>query len=142
MKHMFFLTLTLGSVLLFFLLSSVNGEDKNPFEGKPVAVTEGEEIFRNSCLVCHGQGGKGDICPDLTDEEWKYGNSDKDLFQTVSKGRPGGMPNWDNTLGEEKIWKVISYIRSIRIKEHDSSPAKKGESSPEVQGEKNPGSVK
>jgi cytochrome c5 len=125
MKHMFFLIFTLVSVLLFLSLSGVRGQEKNPFEGKPDAVTEGEEIFKKRCVVCHGEGGKGDICPDLTDKEWKYGNGDKDLFQTISKGRPGGMPNWDNTLGEEKIWKVISYIRSIGLKQGDKGPGGK-----------------
>jgi cytochrome c5 len=116
---------TLGAVLLFLSLSDVNGEDKNPFEGNPDAVKEGEEIFKKRCLLCHGEGGKGDICPDLTDKEWKYGNADKDLFQTVSKGRPGGMPDWGNTLGKEKIWKLISYIRSIGMKQDDKGPGGK-----------------
>jgi hypothetical protein len=75
MKHMFFLMFTLVSVLLFLSLSDVRGQEKNPFEGKPDAVKEGEEIFKKRCLICHGEGGKGDICPDLTDKEWKYGNA-------------------------------------------------------------------
>jgi len=57
-----------------------------------------------------------DISPNLTDKEWKYGSSDADLFLTISKGRPSGMPNWKNTLGSDRIWKVITYIRSIAKK--------------------------
>lgn len=86
---------------------------KNPFAGNQQLVKEGADIFKKHCEGCHGAGGKGDICPDLTKKSKKYGNTDADLYLTISKGRPGGMPNWDNTLGKERIWKVITYIRSI-----------------------------
>jgi cbb3-type cytochrome c oxidase subunit III len=79
-------------------------------------VNEGAEIFKENCRVCHGPGGKGDICPNLTDDVWKYGNSDADLFYSIAKGRPGGMPNWETKMGEEKIRKVMTYIRSISRK--------------------------
>lgn len=74
---------------------------------------EGAKIFAKNCQICHAEGGKGDICPNLTDKEWKYGNSDDQLFQTISGGRPGGMPEWKNRLSERQIRDVIVYIRSI-----------------------------
>lgn len=106
---------------MVFLISAIflsagialSQQAKNPFAGNPLALKKGAEIFKKNCEVCHGVGGKGDICPDLTKKNKKYGNTDTDLFFSISKGRPGGMPNWDNTLGSEKIWKVITYIRSI-----------------------------
>lgn len=104
--------LSILSVMLFASLA-FSQQAKNPYAGNPQALREGTEIFKKNCESCHGHGGKGDICPDLTKKTKKYGNTDADLFLTISKGRPGGMPNWDNTLGTEKIWKVITYIRSI-----------------------------
>ncbi|HET6516179.1 MAG TPA: c-type cytochrome [Thermodesulfovibrionales bacterium] len=89
---------------------------KNPYEGDPRALQEGAEIFKKNCQVCHGAGGRGDICPNLTLKSKKYGDSDADLYLTISKGRPGGMPNWENSLGQDRIWKVITYIRSIEQK--------------------------
>ncbi len=97
------------SLLPFYL----HAEMKNPYTLKPEIVKEGADIFRKNCEVCHGQGGRGDICPDLTKKNKKYGNSDSDLFTSISKGRPGGMPNWDTSLGSDRIWKVIIYLRSI-----------------------------
>lgn len=104
--------LSILSVMLFAGLA-FSQQTKNPYAGNPQALKEGAEIFKKNCESCHGPGGKGDICPDLTKKTKKYGNTDADLFLTISKGRPGGMPNWDNTLGTEKIWKVMTYIRSI-----------------------------
>ncbi|GAB4543503.1 MAG: hypothetical protein Fur0020_13000 [Thermodesulfovibrionia bacterium] len=101
------------SVILILTGIAIGQQAKNPFAGNPQAVKEGAEIFKKNCEGCHGPGGRGDICPDLTKKNKKYGDTDPDLFLTISKGRPGGMPNWDNTLGSEKIWKVITYIRSI-----------------------------
>ncbi len=107
-----FLSMSLVSILIISGIGLAQ-QAKNPYAGNPQAIKEGAEIFKKNCESCHGPGGKGDICPDLTKKNKKYGDTDSELFQSISKGRPGGMPNWDNTLGTDKIWKVISYIRSI-----------------------------
>lgn len=93
--------------------SGAEAKTKNPHEGKQPAIKEGKRIYDSNCKGCHGEGARGDICPDLTTKKKKFGNSDTELYTTISKGRPGGMPNWDNTLGADKIWKVITYLRSI-----------------------------
>jgi len=92
------------------------GKDvKNPFEGKPEAVKEGDKIFDEKCSECHmdGTGGAG---PNLTDDTWIYGGSDAEVFETIAFGRKGGMPSWKRELGEDNIWKIIAYIRSIHRK--------------------------
>lgn len=88
---------------------------KNPFEGKPEAIKEGEKIFDAKCSECHmdGTGGAG---PNLTDDTWIYGGSDAEVFETISYGRKGGMPSWKRELGADNIWKVIAFIRSIVYK--------------------------
>lgn len=86
---------------------------KNPFAGSAEAVQEGKEVFATNCSTCHGDDAKGNMCPDITVKAKRYGNADADLFLTITKGRPGGMPTWEKTLGTEKIWKVIAFLRSI-----------------------------
>ena len=88
---------------------------KNPFEGKPEAIKEGEKIFDAKCSECHmdGTGGAG---PNLTDDTWIYGGTDAEVFETISYGRKGGMPSWKKELGADNIWKVIAFIRSIAYK--------------------------
>jgi cytochrome c(L) len=90
-------------------------EMKNPFEGKPEAIKEGDKIFDAKCSECHmdGTGGAG---PNLTDDTWIYGGSDAEVFETVAGGRKGGMPSWKGELSKDDIWKVIAYIRSIHRK--------------------------
>ncbi len=86
---------------------------KNPFSGNRAAVEEGERIFKENCRACHGEEGKGGFGPNLRGKSWKFGGTDADLYRTVSGGRPGGMPSFGASLGEERIWKVLAYVRSL-----------------------------
>ncbi|MDH3521244.1 MAG: c-type cytochrome [Myxococcales bacterium] len=84
----------------------------NPYRGDAAAVREGAQVYATICAACHKPDGSGLVGPSLVDPYWKYGNSDAVLFQTVSEGRPGGMPPW-KTLGSEKIWKALAYIETL-----------------------------
>jgi cytochrome c oxidase cbb3-type subunit 3 len=88
----------------------------NPFAGSVEAAQEGKALFAVNCGTCHGEDAKGNMCPDLTLKAKRYGNADADLFLTISQGRPGGMPNWEKKLGAEKIWKLITFLRSVEEK--------------------------
>ncbi|MGO9611788.1 MAG: c-type cytochrome [Dissulfurispiraceae bacterium] len=116
MKRMVTIATLATMIFLSSEAMSEQAQKKNPYEGNPKAAAEGAEVFKKNCQVCHGAGAKGDLCPDLTTTKKKFGDSDADLLLTISKGRPGGMPNWDNALGADRIWKVITYIRSVEKK--------------------------
>jgi cytochrome c oxidase cbb3-type subunit 3 len=85
----------------------------NPFRGDAAALAEGKEVFTTICMACHLADGSGLVGPSLVDPYWKYGDSDEALFETVSKGRPLGMPPWGTQLGNDKIWKVLSYMETL-----------------------------
>ena len=85
----------------------------NPYHGNAAAIAEGKQVFETICAACHKPDGSGLVGPSLVDPYWKYGNSDVVLFETVTKGRPGGMPAWESQLGSEKIWKVLAYVATL-----------------------------
>jgi cytochrome c oxidase cbb3-type subunit 3 len=85
----------------------------NPFRGDSAAIAEGKEVFTTICVACHLADGSGLVGPSLVDPYWKYGDSDPALFETVAKGRPLGMPPWGTQLGNDKIWKVLSYLETL-----------------------------
>lgn len=87
--------------------------DTNPFHGNAAAIAEGQQVFTTICAACHKPDGSGLIGPSLIDPYWKYGNADSDLFLTVSKGRPAGMPAWESQLGGDKIWKALAYAETL-----------------------------
>ena len=100
--------------------------DKNPLLGDAAALADGKKIFEMNCAACHGIDAKGDIGPDLTDNEWVYVQSpigDDTLFFLIADGTKkdqefegrkakGGMPSWGEFFGKKKIWSLIAYIRS------------------------------
>jgi cytochrome c oxidase cbb3-type subunit 3 len=85
----------------------------NPYRGDAAAVAEGQQVFATVCAACHLPDGRGLVGPSLIDPYWKYGHDDATLFETVSKGRPAGMPAWASQLGDEKIWKVLAYMETL-----------------------------
>lgn len=113
MKRMTMLLLLVAVAALVSGAVFAGSEAKNPFAGNATAIKEGEKIYDRLCVDCHldGTGGSG---PNLIDDTWIYGSSDEKVFETVTKGRPGGMPSWGGELKEEEIWKVIAYVRSIK----------------------------
>lgn len=65
------------------------------------------------CAACHGTDGKGNPAfgaPDLTDNIWLYGGSRRAVVDTITHGRQGVMPAWDNILGEEKVQLISAYV--------------------------------
>ena len=68
------------------------------------------------CAACHGADGKGNQmlgAPNLTDNIWLYGGTEKTVTETLSYGRNGVMPSFKNTLGEKKIHLVAAYVYSL-----------------------------
>lgn len=96
-------------------------EIKNPVKKTPKSLFEGRELYEKHCLVCHGKIGKGDgpagkalkpPAADFTDNIWKHGSTDGEIFHVITEGAPGtGMSSWENILSEEERWKLVNYIR-------------------------------
>ena len=85
----------------------------NPFAGNADAVKSGRQIFLNTgCYNCHGIEAKGGgIAPDLTASKLDA----QQMFRTIHDGRPGTlMPAWAKELSSDEIWKVITYLQSLR----------------------------
>lgn len=102
---------------------SARAQTRNPFAGDPKAAQLGEFQFRSNCAFCHGLGARGGgRGPDLTRAQKRHGNSDADLFRTISEGVPGTAmpPNGATQQGvgmtNEEIWQVITYLRSVQVK--------------------------
>src|SRR5579863_9515408 len=44
---------------------------------------------------------------------WRYGGADAEVFMSIFYGRPKGMPAFGGVLGEEGVWTLVTYIRSL-----------------------------
>lgn len=72
-------------------------------------LNRGAEIYKKSCVACHGAEGQGGIGPNLKDAEWIYGNDISKVFGVVKNGTDKGMTSF-KSLGDEDVLKVSSYI--------------------------------
>ena len=89
----------------------------------PDALTAGEQLFREHCVSCHGESGKGDgtagrtLDPpprDLTKlTGWKRGTSLADLFRSVSLGLEGTQMAAFDYLGANERFKVTHYAMTF-----------------------------
>ncbi len=86
---------------------------ENPYERDEKAVAEGKILYAGKCADCHGADLKGGDGPSLTDH-LKYGEQDGQKYESIAKGRPGGMPPFETDLGRDRIWKVLAYVDSVR----------------------------
>lgn len=80
----------------------------------------GSEIYKTNCAVCHGADAKGNPmfgAPNLTDDIWLYGGSQKKIMESIVKGRNGNMPAHKEFLGEAKVHILSAYIYSLSSQE-------------------------
>lgn len=93
----------------------------NPSEGNAQDIAEGERLFNQyNCSGCHANGGGG-IGPPLIKTTWIYGNEPENLFDTIVKGRPNGMPSWGGKIPEYQVWQIVTWIRSMNKEEPRSA---------------------
>ncbi|NTS77307.1 cytochrome-c oxidase, cbb3-type subunit III [Catenovulum sp. SM1970] len=89
---------------------SLSGRDVN------VASAKAGEAKFGVCAACHGADGKGNIAfgaPNLTDNIWLYGGSERAVAETLTHGRNGVMPAWKDILGEDKVHLISAYVYSL-----------------------------
>jgi len=88
---------------------------RNPYEGSARAVAAGANLYvAYNCVDCHGAGGSGAMAPSLADRRWHFGGSPGELFESISQGRPEGMPAWGSLIAADQIWMLVSYLQSLQ----------------------------
>ena len=92
----------------------------NPFANSAQTVEDGRKLFAVSCAPCHGRNGEGGQSqaegvrpPDLTRGVFKAGRQDADLFRVITDGVPGTEMAPFRSLGDDQIWRLVSFIRSL-----------------------------
>jgi cytochrome c oxidase cbb3-type subunit 3 len=96
----------------------------NPQAADPTARQTGRDLFVHmNCSGCHGGHAGGGMGPSLRDEDWIYGHSDAQVFDSIAQGRANGMPAWGGLLPDTAIWQMVSYIKSLRTPDEPQPPS-------------------
>lgn len=78
-----------------------------------VLVAAGAEIYKASCLSCHGMNLEGGIGVNLRDTAWVHGGAPVDVYRTVHDGvLLKGMPAWGPQMGARKVAEVVAFVLS------------------------------
>jgi len=88
------------------------------------ATAQGRAAFGNNCAPCHGIGGGGAKgYPNLNDNDWLWGGSLDQIYQTISYGIRSGHPKAhestmvgfgkDGVLKRGEIVTLARYVRSL-----------------------------
>ena len=96
-------------------------------------IAAGEEVFKTNCVSCHGDGGKGGIGPNLTDNTW-INQPEKTLFKNVFHMVENGSPNnparqafgKNGVLTGFDIQNVAAYVYHINQEQPPITPAQGG----------------
>lgn len=86
----------------------------NPLKIEPRNIALGRNLFKRTCVACHGEraDGKGLIqSTSLVDEKFTK-QSDGAAFHKIYSGRDK-MPPFATMLKEDEIWAVINYLRVL-----------------------------
>lgn len=91
-----------------------SGED--PYVGDDQAVAQGQQLFQQWCMSCHGPKATGGMGPSLVDEEALYPDTKTPLglFETVYGGALGAMQPFGQRIPQDDILKIIAYIEKLR----------------------------
>jgi mono/diheme cytochrome c family protein len=94
----------------------------------PPGSSEAKKIFKVRCVVCHGEGGKGDgpgsaaLNPkprNYTDAEWQKSVTDEEISKTIVSGgaavgkSPNMPPNPDLKSKPEVVSGLVAIVRSF-----------------------------
>ncbi len=87
-----------------------------------VLVSQGDALYKQKCVTCHGQSGDGDgpdastlstQPSDFTDQAFMAQSSSASLYQAISAGITPDMPAYTSTLDDNERWALVAYLRSL-----------------------------
>jgi len=94
----------------------------NPLPANDDVVSQGRQVYSQSCAVCHGPDGRGstdlgrNMYPPAMDlssphvQHWR----DAELFWIIQNGvRLTGMPSWKPVLSENDTWALVEFLRGL-----------------------------
>ena len=106
-------------------------ETKNPVEGQPKAIEQGDFVYKRRCSSCHGLDARGYRAPDLTTGQFAHGTTDAQLYRVITRGIPATEMAGVN-MNEDEVWALISYLRTVIVPRADDNARGNAESGEKI----------
>jgi cytochrome c oxidase cbb3-type subunit 3 len=78
---------------------------------------QGQQLYEESCIVCHGADGRGNSslgAPNLTDEYWLHGDTMMAIRLLITRGAEGQCPAQGQVLTPSEIDLLTAYVLKLR----------------------------
>jgi len=115
-------------ILVALLGAACGGDEDDAASGASAVLTDGRDVYRDSCAVCHGNGGEGGVGAALADvtatfpdcEEhvrWiaigssKWQNDVGPTYGAQEREVAGSMPGFDGVRTDAEIRLAAAYQR-------------------------------
>tara|TARA_R110002050_G_scaffold33007_2_gene84456 strand:+ start:44730 stop:45155 length:426 start_codon:yes stop_codon:yes gene_type:complete len=93
----------------------------NPLKGDEAATAKGKKLYKQMCVICHGEKGKGDgmAGASLNPRPANFttaavqNQKDGEIFWKLTEGR-APMASYKAILKENQRWELINYIRTLK----------------------------
>lgn len=111
----------LFAVLSVFAFAAVGGafaQGKAADKPDAAAAEAGKTLFQGQfgCYGCHGRDGGGGMGPSLADGTWIYGGDLATIEESITGGRPNGMPKFESAATPEQIVQLANFVYSLSHK--------------------------
>lgn len=94
------------------------------------AIKIGERLFSAYCTTCHGSDARGARgFPNLRDDDWLYGGEPEQIVASITAGRSGIMPPWNELLNEKQIRTTARYVEHLAGRDVQASVVSEGKES-------------
>lgn len=111
-----------------YMKTAKNNVDENTIVFDVAYVADGQKIYTENCVACHGAKGEGGVGPNLTDDYWLHGGKINDIFKTVKYGWPAnGMKSWQADFSATQIAQVVCYVKSLKGTKPENPKAPQGD---------------
>ena len=97
------------------------------FATTPEEISEGDMLFSESCVSCHGATGDGsgfEGAADFTNQESVADRNPTEFFESIIGGVEGtAMSAWGDTFAEDQIWALVNYVWTFAYEYPEAIPA-------------------
>ena len=80
------------------------------------AADRGASLFAQQCASCHSEDGTGMRmfgAPNLTDADWQFGGSPREIQATIYNARNAHMPAWQDRLDDATVKALAVYVHAL-----------------------------
>jgi len=134
-----FVSVIAAAFLPLVAASTIRTAELKPPPSSPKLLALGKQIYTRQCAACHGPQGRGDgeaaylLYPKPRNfvaanyrlvSTWDRIPTDRDLFDTITRGMPGSaMPSWGHLPAEQR-WALVYYVKSLSEKPLQVKPTR------------------